>query len=152
MPAVAAVTVATLAMALDDRFGPLPTVLPFRYGAVIVHIPWLLGLLLIGGAATLLAWRIGASVAQQIFVALSPALVIGGAVNLLMTVVVISAHLSGHRVHPIDFIGHFVVGWIAIPAGSLLIGSLPFLLAQRLSRNVAGEKAAADESIADKSQ
>lgn len=75
-------------MALDDRFGPPPTVLPFRYGAVVVHIPWLLGLFLIGGGATFLAWRSGASVAQQILVALSPALVIGGAVTLLMIIVV----------------------------------------------------------------
>ena len=133
-PAVTAVAIAAMAMVIDDRFGPPPTVLPFRYGAVIVHIPWLLGLFLIGGAATLLAWRIGASVAQQVFVALSPALVIGGAVNLLMAIVVTSAHLSGHRVHAVDFVGHFVIGWIALPAGSLLIGSLPFLLRQRFAR------------------
>lgn len=125
-------------MALDDRFGPPPTVLPFRYGAVVVHIPWLLGLLPIGAAATFLAWRIGASLAQQIIVALSPALVIGGAVNLLMAIVVTSAHLSGHRVHPVDFVGHFLVGWLALPAGSLLIGSLPFLLGQRLARKLPG--------------
>ena len=121
-------------MALDDRFGPPPTVLPFRYGAVVVHIPWLLGLFLIGGAATFLAWRVGANVAQQIFVALSPALVIGGAVNLLMAIVVTLAHLNGHRVHPIDFVGHFVVGWIVLPAGSLMMGSLPFLLGQRFAK------------------
>ena len=135
VPAVAAVTIATLVMALDDRFGPPPMVLPFRYGAVIVHIPWLLGLFLIGAAATFLAWRIGAGLAQQVIVALSPALLMGGAVNLLMAIVVISAHLSGHRVHPVDFVGHFVVGWLALPAASLLIGSLPFLLWQALKRS-----------------
>jgi hypothetical protein len=100
----------------------------------VVHIPWLLGLFPIGAAATFLSWRIGASLAQQIVVALSPALVIGGAVNLLMAIVVTSAHLSGHRVHPVDFVGHFVIGWLALPAGSLLIGSLSFLLGQGLAR------------------
>lgn len=129
-PALAAVTIATSLMAFDDSFGPPPIVLPFRYGAVIVHIPWMLGLVVIGAAATFLAWRIGASLAQQAIVALSPAVVIGGAVNLLMAIVVTSAHLSGHRVHPVDFVGHFVVGWLALPAGSLLIGSLPILLGQ----------------------
>ena len=102
----------------------------------MVHIPWLLGLLPIGAAATFLAWRSEASLAQQIIVALSPALVIGGAVNLLMAIVVTSAHLSGHRVHPVDFVGHFLVGWLALPAGSLLIGSLPFLLGQRRARKL----------------
>jgi hypothetical protein len=139
-PALAAVTIAVLLMALDDRFGPPPIVLPFRYGAVVVHTPWLVGLAVIGGAATFVAWRIGASLTQQTIVALSPALVIGGAVNLLMAIVVTSASLSGHRVHPIDFIGHFVVGWIAFPAGSLLIGSFPFLLVQ-IRQKGAGAKA-----------
>jgi hypothetical protein len=54
-------------------------------------------------------------------------LVIGGAVNLLMAIVVTSAHFNGHRVHPVDFVGHFIIGWLALPAGALLIGSFPFL-------------------------
>jgi hypothetical protein len=139
VPAVAAVTTSALVMALDDRFGPAPKVLPFRYGAVIVHIPRLLGLFLIGAAATFLARRIGASLTQQVIVALSPALVIGGAVNLLMAIVVTAAHHSGHRVHAVDFIGHFIVGWLALPTASLLIGSLPFLLGQA-GKKVAGVK------------
>jgi hypothetical protein len=128
LPALAAVTIAALLMAVDDGFGPPPTVLPFRYGAVVVHIPWLVSLAVIGAAATFVAWRIGATLTQQAIVALSPALVIGGAVNLLMALVVTLASLSGHRVHPIDFVGHFIIGWLALPAGSLLIGSFPFLL------------------------
>jgi len=140
VPAVAAVTIAVLLMAIDDRFGPPPIVLPFRYGAVVVHIPWLICLAVIGGAATFVAWRFGASLTQQAIVTLSPALVIGGTVNLLMAIVVTSASLSGHRVHPIDFIGHFLVGWLAFPAGSLLIGSFPFLLVQ-LRQKGAGARA-----------
>lgn len=132
--------VATLTMAFDDRFGPPAIVLPFRYGAVVVHIPWLVSLVVIGAAATFVAWRIGASLTQQAIVALSPAVVIGGAVNLLMAIVVTSASLSGHRVHPVDFVGHFIVGWLALPAGSLLIGSFPFLLGQ-LRKKGAGAKA-----------
>jgi hypothetical protein len=124
-------------MAVDESFGPPPKVLPFRYGAVVVHIPWLLGLLLIGAAATFLSRRNGASLAEQVIVALSPALVIGGVVNLLMAIVVTSAHLSGHRVHPVDFVGHFIIGWLVFPAGSLLTGSLPFVVGQ-VRKKVAG--------------
>ena len=130
VPALAAVATATALMALDDALGPSPMVLPFRYGAVVVHLPWLSGLLLIGAAATFLAKRMGASLAQQIVVALSPALVIGGAVNLLTAIVVTSARLSGHYVRPVDFVGHFIVGWLVHPASVLMIGSLPFLLGQ----------------------
>ena len=55
---------------------------------------------------------------------LSPALLIGGAVNVLMVVVVISASASGQRVHPDDFEGHFIVGWLAVPAIALFLGSV----------------------------
>lgn len=124
---MAAVILALGLMALDDSFGPQPVVLPFRYGAIVVHIPWLVALVLIGAVGTLLAKRAGASFRECVLVALSPALVIGGAVNLLMAVVVISASLGGHRVHPVDFIGHFVVGWLVFPSAALLLGSLLFL-------------------------
>ena len=111
---------------------------PSDMGAVKVHIPWLLGLLLIGAAATFLARHTGASLAQQVIVALSPGLVIGGAINLLMAIVVTSAHLSGHRVHPIDFVGHFIIGWLVLPSGALLIGSRPFVVGQA-RKNAAGD-------------
>lgn len=127
VPATAAVTVAVAFMAIDGSFGPPPLVMPFQYGAVVVHVPWLLALLLIGAGATFWAKRAGAGFSGRIFVALSPALLIGGAVNLLMVVVVTSARIGGQRVHPIDFLGHFVVGWLMVPAFALLIGSLPFL-------------------------
>jgi len=130
VPSLAAVTIATSLMALDDAFGPTPIVLPFRYGAVVVHLPWLLGLLLIGAGATFMAQRMGASLRQQVVVALSPALFIGGTVNLLMAIVVTFAHFGGHRVYPTDFIGHVVVGWLILPAGSLLIASFAFLVGQ----------------------
>lgn len=127
VPALAAVIMAASLMAVDNAFGPPPIVLPFRYGAVVVHIAWLAGLLVIGAVAPFMARRVGASLAQQVIVAISPALVIGGAVNVLMAVVVTTAHLGGHRVHPVDFIGHFIVGWLVLPAGALLIGALPCL-------------------------
>lgn len=127
IPAIAGVIVALACMAIDDRFGPSPLVLPFRYGAIVVHIPWLLALLPIGAEATFLARRAGADFSRRILVALSPAILIGSAVNLLMAVVVTLASVGGHRIHAIDFIGHFIVGWLVFPAVALLVGSLPFL-------------------------
>jgi hypothetical protein len=122
-------------MALDDRFGPPARVLPFKYGAVVVHIPWLLALFVISGGATFLAQRAGANLSTRILVALSPALVIGGTVNVLMAVVVAAVSISGHRVHLIDFVGHFIVGWLVFPAIPSLCGSLPFLLGGMSGRN-----------------
>jgi hypothetical protein len=127
VPVLVSATVAAVVMAIDGRFGPRPLVLPFKYGAVVVHIPWLLALLPIGAAATFLARRAGASLSRRLLVALSPALLIGGAVNLLMAFVVTAASINGHRVYPIDFVGHFIVGWLVVPAIALLFGSLPFL-------------------------
>lgn len=127
VPVVAAAIVAALVMVIDDRFGPPPLVLPFKCGAIVVHIPWLLALLPIGAGATFLARRAGANLSRRLVVALGPALLIGGAVNLLMAVVVTGASIGGHRVYPGDFVGHFIVGWLVVPAISLLLGSLPFL-------------------------
>ena len=127
VPAIVAVTVAAALMALDGRFGPPPLVVPFRYGAVVVHIPWLLTLVLIGGGATRFAKRSGATLSERVFVAISPALMIGGAVNLLMACVVTVASIGGHRVYLSDFIGHFIMGWLVVPAFASLFGSLPFL-------------------------
>jgi len=127
VPGLAAVAVAAALMAMDDAFGPPPHVLPFKYGAIVIHFPWLLALLPIGAGATLLARRLGATFSERLLVALSPALLIGGIVNSLMAVVVALAKVGGQRVHPIDFIGHFIVGWLVFPAVALLLGSLPFL-------------------------
>jgi hypothetical protein len=127
VPVVSAAIVAAGIMMIDGRFGPPPLVLPFKYGAVVVHIPWLLALLPIGAGATFLARRAGANLSRCLVVTLSPALLIGGAVNLLMALVVTTASISGHRVYPIDFVGHFIVGWLVVPAMALLFGSLPFL-------------------------
>ena len=137
MPAIASVILAVGLMAIDDAFGPRPVVLPLRYGAIVVHIPWLVALVLVGAAGTLLAKRSGASLGECVLVALSPALMIGGAVNLLMAVVVISASLGGHRVHPVDFIGHFVVGWLVFPAAALFSGSFLFLKGTNIRRQTA---------------
>jgi hypothetical protein len=135
IPVIAAVIIAAAAMALDDRFGPPPHVFPFKYGAVVVHIPWLLALLLISAGATFLARRAGASLSRRLLDAFSPALVIGGAVNVLMAFVVTAASISGHHVYPIDFVGHFIVGWLVLPAIALLFGSLPFLRSEISRRN-----------------
>jgi hypothetical protein len=127
VPVVASAIVAAAVMVIDGRFGPPPLVLPFKYGAIVVHIPWLLALLLIGAGATFLARRAGAGLSRRLLVALSPALLIGGSVNVLMGFVVTAASIGGHRVYPIDFVGHFIVGWLVVPAIALLFGSLPFL-------------------------
>ena len=127
VPVVTSAIVAAAVMAIDGRFGPPPLVLPFKYGAVVIHIPWVLTLLPIGAGATFLARRAGAGLSRRFLVALSPALLIGGAVNVLMASVVTAASIGGHRVYPIDFVGHFIVGWFVVPAIALLVGSLPFL-------------------------
>jgi hypothetical protein len=139
VPAIVAITLAAALMALDGRFGPPPLVVPFRYGAVVLHLPWLITLVLTSGGATLFAKRSGATISERLCVAISPALIIGGAVNLLMACVVTVASIGGHRVYPTDFIGHFVVGWLVLPAFASFVGSLPFLRDAKLMRRDAAK-------------
>src|ERR1700730_17162397 len=66
IPVIAGVIIAAAVMGIDGRFGPPPRVLPFKYGAVVVHIPWLLALLLIGAGAAFLSRRAGASLSRRL--------------------------------------------------------------------------------------
>jgi hypothetical protein len=47
---IAEVLAATIVLGIDGRFGPQPWVWNFKYGAVIVHLPWLVALFLISAA------------------------------------------------------------------------------------------------------
>ena len=40
----------------------------------------------------------------------------GGVVTGLMAVVVAAASANGHHVYPVDAIGHFLIGWMLVPA------------------------------------
>jgi len=127
VPALVAVLLGAASLGIDGKFGPQPLVWNFKYGAVIIHVPWLLALLLISAGATFLAKRAGASLSQRVLVALSPALLIGTTLNLLTAIIITAASRSGQRIHPVDFIGHMLVGWLLIPTGAGLLGALPFL-------------------------
>jgi hypothetical protein len=132
---IAAVLAATIVLGIDGRFGPQPWVWNFKYGAVVVHLPWLVALLLISAGATFLSRRGGANLSQRVLVAVIPALMIGTVTNLVAAVVVIVAGIGGQRIHPRDFVGHFLVGWLLIPLGAALLGSLPFLWGPRMKGN-----------------
>jgi hypothetical protein len=131
VPAGAAVLAAALAYGLNTISGPEPRAWLFEYGTVLFYVPWLIALSLISACATFWARRAGASLSGRILVAVSPALVIGGVVNVLMAVVVVAASANGHRVYPMDAIGHFLIGWILVPGVAGLIGALPFLSSAR---------------------
>lgn len=132
---LATVLAATIVLGIDGRFGPQPWVWDFKYGAVVVHLPWLAALFLISAGATFLSRRGGANLSQRVLVALTPALLIGTVTNLLAAIVVIAARIGGQQIHPRDFVGHFLVGWLLIPLGAALLGSLPFLWGPRIRVN-----------------
>ena len=127
LPAGASVLVATAAFGVNVMLGPRPLAWLFRYGTVLFYVPWLIALPIVSGAAAYWAQRAGAGVGGRILVAVSPALVIGGVVTVLMAVVVASASINGRRVYPVDAVGHFLIGWLLIPGALEMIGALPFL-------------------------
>jgi hypothetical protein len=126
---LAGVLVALLSLFVDSRFGPRPFVwLHFKYGTVVIYIPWLIALILISGVATSLAKRNGARFSQCLLVGISPALIVGTLFCLLTALVVAIAAYGGRLVYPRDFIGHMVMGWLVIPLGAALLGTLPLLV------------------------
>jgi cell shape-determining protein MreD len=136
---LAGVLVAIIALGIDGKFGPQPLVWSsFRYGTVVIHLPWLMALCLISATTTFLARRWGTSLSQRVLVALGPAIIIGGLACVLMAAIVLAAAVGGHRVYPRDFVGHMLVGWILIPLAAALVGGLPFLWQSRVKTN-AGE-------------
>jgi hypothetical protein len=132
----AGVLAAILSLAVDSRFGPRPLVWSnFKYGAVVIHVPWLAAVFLISAVATFLAKRNGARFSQCLLVGIGPALVIGTVFSLLTALIVVIAASGGHRVYPRDFIGHMLVGWLVIPLGAALLGALLLLGAPSTKTN-----------------
>jgi hypothetical protein len=124
----AGVLAAVLSLAVDSRFGPRPLVwLNFKYGTVVIHVPWLIALFLISAVATFLAKQNGARLSQCLLVGISPALIIGTLFSLLMALIVVIAASRGRRVYPRDFIGHMLVSWLVIPLCAALVGTLLLL-------------------------
>lgn len=125
---IAGVLAALLSLIVDSRVGPRPVVwLNFKYGTVVLHVPWLVALFFISAVATFLAKRNGARLSQCLLVGMGPALIIGTLFSLLMAVIVIMAASGGRRVYPRDFIGHMLISWLVIPVGASLLGTLPLL-------------------------
>jgi ascorbate-specific PTS system EIIC-type component UlaA len=120
---IAGVLAALLSLVVDSNVGPRPLVwLNFKYGTVVIHVPWLIALFFISAVATFLAKRNGARLSQCLLVGISPALIIGTLFSLLMAVIVEMAASGGRRVYPRDLIGHILVSWLVIPLGAALLG------------------------------
>ncbi len=127
LPAASSVVLAAAAFGLDQAFGPRPAAWLFKYGTVLFYVPWLGALVLISACAAYWARRSGASVPGRLFVAVSPAIFMGGVVTCLSLLVVLAASASGHVVHPMDAVGHFLIGWLLVPGAAGILGALPFL-------------------------
>ena len=126
-PAACCTLAATIAFGVNDAFGPRPLAWGFRYGTVLFYVPWLVMLLPICACGAYWAKRAGAHGWERVVVATSPAIVLGGIVTLLAMGVAAAARMGGHVIHPLDAVGHFLIGWLLVPGVVGTVAAWPFL-------------------------
>ena len=131
LPALCALTLSNVLLALMQIFGPLPhfhwlgagkSMEPFY----MFGVPWLISQPLVGAVAAYWSRRAGGAVRHQLLAALAPAIAL---LCLFVLVIPFSIILDKHVPYHIRLSAYlvFTVTWVLLPAVPLLIGAAPFL-------------------------
>jgi hypothetical protein len=129
-------------LALAEIYGPKPWIL--RSGnppVMVVHIPWLLGLPVVGVLGAFLSRRAGGSRRAILSSIVFPVLPFLTAILLITPVILAFDHLIAHNPEPAS-IAMALVGLVLVPGVALLAGGLPAQLffSRRLdSRRIASD-------------
>jgi hypothetical protein len=131
LPALCALTLSNVLLALMQVFGPLPhfywlsrdmSMRPY----FTFFVPWLISQPVVGAMAAYWSRRAGGAVLHQLLAALAPAIALLG---LFVLIIPFSIILDKHVAHNIRLTAFLVLTatWVLLPSVPLLIGAAPFL-------------------------
>ncbi|MGA3325722.1 MAG: hypothetical protein ABSF45_14720 [Terriglobia bacterium] len=131
LPAMCALTLSNVFLALMEVFGPLPhfywlsrdmSMRPY----FTFFVPWLISQPVVGAVAAYWSRRVGGAVLHQLLAALAPAIALLG---LFVLIIPFSIILDKHVAHNIRLTAFLVLTatWVLLPSVPLLIGAAPFL-------------------------
>lgn len=131
LPALFALTLSYVLLALIQIFGPHPSFYWFFTGRSLMPfvafiVPWLLSQPVVGAIAAFWSRRAGGTVRYQILAALAPAIALLGLFLLILPFAMIVVHHVSHTMRIGSFLG-LTVTWVILPALPLLLGAAPFL-------------------------
>jgi hypothetical protein len=131
LPALFALTLSYVLLALIQIFGPQPSFYWFFTGRSLMPfvafiVPWLLSQPVVGAIAAYWSRRAGGTVRYQILAALAPAIALLGLFLLILPFAMIVVHHVSHTMRIGSFLG-LTVTWVILPALPLLLGAAPFL-------------------------
>jgi hypothetical protein len=128
-------------LALAEIYGPKPWILSWgNLPVMVVHIPWLLGLPVVGALGAFLSRRAGGSRRAIVSSIVFPVVPFLAAILLITPVILAFDHVIAHNPVPAS-IPMAVLGLVLAPGVALLAGGLPaqlFFSRRLVSRRIAG--------------
>lgn len=131
LPALGALTLSNVLLALIQVFGPAPHFYLFHTGKSMEVFcafiaPWLITQPMVGAVAAYWSRRAGGTLRCQVLAALAPAIALIGLFLLIFPFAMI---VSRHVMHHMQLQAFLVltVTWVLLPALPLLLGAAPFL-------------------------
>jgi hypothetical protein len=131
LPALCALTLSNVMLALIQVFGPPPHFYWFYTGKsmqpmIAFFVPWLISQPVVGAVAAYWSRRAGGALRHQLLAALAPVIALLG---LFVLILPFSMVLDKHVAHNIRLTAFLVltVVWVLLPSVPLLIGAAPFL-------------------------
>jgi hypothetical protein len=131
LPALCALTLSNVLLALIQVFGPAPHFYLFHTGKSMEIVgafiaPWLITQPMVGAVAAYWSRRAGGTVRYQLLAALAPAIALLGLFLLILPAAIMVANHFAHNIQLKAF-SVLIVTWVLLPAIPLLIGAAPFL-------------------------
>ncbi len=126
LPGWITLTLSMSLLALLDAVGLHPRIVWINNPPLIVSLPWLVVLPAVGALGAYLSRRARGRVWQRLIAGVFPAVAMG---SFFLAVLPLSLTVDSHVPTRLVLSGlaSGLLGWVAIPAAALLVGTLPFL-------------------------